>query len=320
MSVTASAPAKVILLGEHFVVYGEPAIACAIDLRARVKVSESSDAIYVKSLNFNLEQVFHEGIENVEGTAYRKLKPVYIAARETLKKLNVDTGLKVYVDSEIPVASGLGSSAAVAAATVKAVSTLIGEDLGLEEVRKIAIESERYVHRNPSGIDPTISTYGGMIIYSKKTGVRKLNVREKLSLIIGDTGIQRSTGEQIKLVEGIARDYPEIFNYISKAARKLVLKASSDLERGDLTSFGRLMNVNHGLLSAVGVSCLKLEELIYTARKAGALGAKLTGGGGGGCMVAIATPERKVAVAEGLRSLGVNVYTTEVTYEGVRVE
>ena len=239
MSVTASAPAKVILLGEHFVVYGEPAIACAINLRARVKVSETDDSIYVKSLNFNLEQVFDEKREEIEGEAYQKLKPVYIAAKETLRKLKVDAGLRIYVDSEIPVASGLGSSAAVAAATVKAVSTLIGRDLSLEEVRRIAIESERYVHKNPSGIDPTISTYGGILIYSKDKGVRRLNVGGELNFIVGDTGIQRSTGEQIRIVGETARDYPNMFDHILKAARKLVLKASSDLEQGDLTSLGR---------------------------------------------------------------------------------
>jgi len=321
LKVTASAPAKLILFGEHFVVYGEPAIACAIDLRVKVKAEERDDGlIYVESSDFDAECIFPQHNNGIESEAYRILKPIYIAAEKTLEALDVETGLKIEIDSQIPVAAGLGSSAAVAAATVKAVSTLLGETLSLKDICLIATEAERTVHSNPSGIDPTISTYGGVIIYSKKRGIEKLKVGCGLNIIVCDTGIKRSTGDQVNLVGEIAREYPKVFDSMLKAAREIVLTASREIELGNLTSLGKLMNLNHGLLSAIGVSCLELDELVHTARKAGALGAKLTGAGGGGCMIALSTPEKLEAIAEALRSIGGKIYTTEITYEGVRVE
>ena len=324
MEATASAPGKVILFGEHFVVHGEPAIVCAINMRVYVKVRANNEGFfYLKSKDLRASGTFKEDVfipEEGGVEASVKLEPIKLAAERTLQKLNQSIGLSIEVRSELPVAAGLGSSAAVASATAAAVNHLFGDTLTKEDISQISLEAERLIHGKPSGIDPAITTFGGILLFSMKEGFKKIPVKGELPLVIGDVGVERSTGKMVTIVNEVLRRYPHITGNIFKVGRLIVQEAVEALETSDLYRLGELMNINHGLLSAIGVSHEKIEKLVYAARKFGALGSKLTGAGGGGCMIALTVPEKIEGVVKAIEEAGGRAYIAEKTDEGVRIE
>jgi len=322
--VKASAPAKVILFGEHFVVYGEPAVVLAIDKRAyaSARLSEG-ESIYINSIDLGASGFFNREQFRVEqgGTEARtKLEPIQNAVEQVIALSNRKVGVSVEVHSSIPVAVGLGSSAAVATSTVAAVSRLLNLELSKEEIFQLAYEAERSVHGTPSGIDPAISTYGGALLFQRGKGFTPLNVEADIPLVVGNTGVERSTGELVASVHRRREQYPSIMGWIMRAGGKTALNAVEALKKGDLVAVGELMNINHALLCAVGVSHKSLEKLVHTARDAGACGAKLTGGGGGGCMIALANASKLDGVVEAIELAGGTAFVAKKTDEGVRIE
>ena len=325
MGVTASAPAKVILFGEHFVVYGEPAIVMAIDKRAYAKVELRQDKrLYLRSVNLNLAGYFENGYFQVEQgdakEAKLKFKPLKLAVEKVLEIYGENVGLDVEVKSTVPVAAGLGSSAAVAAAVIAAVGALLKVKMSKEAVFRISYEAEKIVHGSPSQVDPAVSTFGGALLFQMDTGVRPLDVKADVPLVVGYTGVKRSTRVQVAKVRDVRGKYSRVIDHVMKAAREIVLRAIDALRKGDLETLGDLMNINHALLCVLGISDESLEWLINAARKAGALGAKLTGAGGGGCMIALAENEMVKQVLEAIQMAGGSPFVARKTDEGVRVE
>lgn len=325
MGVVASAPAKVILFGEHFVVYGEPAIVLAIDKRAYAKVESRNDKrLYLHSVNLNLTGYFENGtfkIEHGNGKEARmKFEPVRLAVEKVLDICGENVGLNIEINSTVPVAAGLGSSAAVVAAVTAAVGTFLNVKVSKEDVFRITYDAEKIVHGTPSGIDPAISTFGGALLFQMGTGFKSLDVKMDIPLIIGETGVERLTRVQVEKVRGVKEKYPQIVAPIMLAAREIVLRAMDAIKEKDLDALGDLMNINHALLYGVGVSDESLEWLINAARKAGALGAKLTGAGGGGCMIALANNERLEQVLEAITRASGRAFIARKTDEGVKVE
>lgn len=324
MEVVASAPAKVILFGEHFVVYGEPAIVLAIDKRAYAKAEIRNDnRLYLHSVNLNLTGYIEKGVfktEQGDMKEARKLEPVKLAAEKVLERFGRNVGLNIEINSTVPVAAGLGSSAAVAAAVAMAVSTLLNLKLSKEDIFRTTYEAEKAVHGTPSGIDPAISTFGGTLLFQMDTGFKPLDVGLDVPLIIGNTGIERSTRLQVEKVRNMREKHPQVVDYILRAAREIALRAMDALKENDLETIGELMNINHALLYGVGVSDESLEWLVNAARKAGALGAKLTGAGGGGCMVALSKEEKVTQVLEAVQKAGGRSFIAKKTDEGVRIE
>jgi mevalonate kinase len=322
--VEASAPAKVILFGEHFVVYGEPAIVLAINKRAHAQARlRKDDQIYINSHNLKASGFFkgrHFTAEKGGKEAENKLQPLKTIIQKILDKSSGKTGIDVTVESSIPVAVGLGSSAAVAVSVAAAVSQLLSVSLSEREIFQLAYEAEQLVHGTPSGIDPAISTYGGALLFQKNKGVEPLRIDVDIPLVIGNTGIQRSTGKLVALVRERRDRYPTIMTPVIKAGGEIVRKALGALKEGDLATIGELMNINQALLSAVGVSSEPLEKLIQAARNAGSYGAKLTGGGGGGCMIALASQNMLEQVANAIRKAGGQALTAHKTDEGVKIE
>jgi len=325
MGVVASAPAKIILFGEHFVVYGEPAIVLAIDKRAYAKAENRSDKrIYLRSVNLNLAGYFENGTFKIEQgdakEAKLKFEPVKLAVKKVLEKHGENVGLNIEINSTVPVAAGLGSSAAVVAAVTAAVGALLNVKMSNEDVFRITFEAEKIVHGTPSGIDPAISTFGGTLLFQMDTGFKPLDVRMDIPLVIGDTGVERSTLVQVEKVREMKERYPHVVEPLMWAAREIVLRAMEALKENNLETLGELMNINHALLYGVGVSDESLEWLINAARKAGALGAKLTGAGGGGCMIALAENERLEQVLEAIRRAGGRPFMARKTDQGVKIE
>ncbi len=325
MGVVASAPAKIILLGEHFVVYGEPAIVLAIDKRAYARVERRNDnRLYIRSTDLNLVGLFENDSFRVEQgdlkEAKMKFEPVKHAVEKVMEKYGKHVGLDIEINSTVPVGAGLGSSAAVIAATTAATGAILDVKLSKEDILRITFAAEKIVHGTPSGVDPAISTMGGTMLFQMDTGFKPLEVKTDIPLIIGDTGVGRSTRVQVEKVRDLVDKYPRVTEPFMKAACEIVSRAIDALKENDLETLGVMMNMNHALLYGVGVSDESLEWLTNAARKAGALGAKLTGAGGGGCMIALAREEKLEQVSEAIQRAGGRPFVARKTEEGVRIE
>ncbi|MDP2767344.1 MAG: mevalonate kinase [Candidatus Methanoperedens sp.] len=293
---TCSAPGKIYLFGEHAVVYGEPAIACAVELRTRVS-AKSSDAITIYS-----------GIGNT-GLDFE----VHPYVSSAIKRLG-SPDVSIEITSDIPVGSGLGSSAAVTIATLAAINIEFGLGYENEKLAKIGHEIEKEVQGAASPTDTFVSTFGGVVeIPSRK----RLNLLD-CGIVIGNTNKGASPKKTAKLVKQVAalkEEYPDAINPIIKTIGSFARQGEVLVSEKNYTSLGKLMNVNHGLLDALGVCTMKLSTLVYAARNAGAYGAKLTGAGGGGCMVALTDSPHKVADA--IEKAGGQAIITRFTSEGV---
>jgi len=322
MAVEASAPGKVILFGEHSVVYRGPAVVLAIDKRARVVAEErSDDKIYIDALNIGFSGYFvgdkyHP--EQGERWRGRRLAAFKLAARRTMEHLGVESGLNLIIRSEIPIAVGLGSSAAISVATVAAVGALLGAGLPKEEICSLAYEGERMVHGTPSGVDNNISTYGGILRYEKGVGFERFEMEGSLPFVIGNTRRKRSTGRMVNKVRSLRDRNPEILDSIIDSLGVLSRKGLSALLGANLPRLGNLMNINHGLLAALGVSSPELDMMVHASRRAGALGAKLTGAGGGGCMIALAEQPVLRRVENAIRRERGDPIRVRLSYEGVK--
>jgi len=325
MRAYASAPGKAILLGEHSVVYRGPAIVLAIDLRAHVWAGERRDGyIQIEAPDvgaagyFDAEGGYHPLRGGVE--RWRSLNPIKVVAEEAMRRLDADRGLSIRVESEIPPAVGLGSSAAISVATAAAVMLLLsGERPSREEVCEIAYEGERIVHGTPSGIDNHISTYGGALRYERGRGFERFTV-ERLPLVIGDSGRRRSTGALVARVRRLRERHRGVVDAVIDAIARLSEEGYEALRGGDLRRLGELMDIDHGLLSALGVSTRELDRMVHAARMAGALGAKLTGAGGGGCIIALVEEKRRRGVAEAVRRVGGQPLRASFSDVGVEME
>jgi len=323
-AVTASAPAKVILFGEHFVVYGQPAVVLAIDKRASATAQLRKDErISINSIDMRIAGTFKgDRFQATKGgsKARLRLEPIRNAVQQVLGKAGKKVGVDVSIRSSIPIAAGLGSSAAVATSTVAAVSHLLGLQLSRDEIFRMAYESERLVHGTPSGIDPAISTYGGALQFQRGRDFIDLKVETNIPLVIGNTRVERSTSELVTKVRQIREGYPSVVDLIFITGARTALLAVEALRKGNLQTVGELMNINHALLSAVGVSHESLERLTYAARNGGAYGAKLTGGGGGGCMIALTEEKKMKKVMVAIVRAGGIAFEARKTDEGVRIE
>ncbi|RLI66582.1 MAG: mevalonate kinase [Candidatus Asgardarchaeum californiense] len=318
----SSAPGKIILFGEHSVVYGHPAIVGAINLRAKSYVKSIDDKkIEIFSKNYGIRSSF--SFTELDDFELRKddvLLPVAYSAYIAMSFLDQKKGLSITIDSDIPKGAGLGSSASVAVATIHAVSTHLGYQLKKEEISKLAYEAEKLVHGTPSGIDNTAATFGGLIYFRKPNNLQRVTLSAELNIIIGDTGVSRQTKVLVAKVRQLLSKYPNLINSILNTMGNLAELALTSLKNNDLLSVGALMNINQGLLYSIGVSHEKLDNLIYAALHAGAIGAKLTGAGGGGCMFALVTPKNINKVAQAIQEHGGQPYITSLTTKGVTLE
>ncbi|MEN2975254.1 MAG: mevalonate kinase [Candidatus Caldarchaeales archaeon] len=296
----ASAPGKVILFGEHFVVYDKPAIVSAIDLRARVEISiYSREGVWLREKRMSN----HPAVRAVE----------YI-----VQSKGFSSGLNIKISSDIPPSVGLGSSASIAVSSAAAASLIVLGRLDRELVEEAAFEGEKIVHYNPSGIDTTIALNGMGGLYRRSIGFTKINIPIEKILII-DTGRMRKTGEMVKRVREYMERNPERFNELLMIEEKLVNEALDMFKIGDLEGVGRLMLKNQELLREVGVSSNEIEETVRLALASGAYGAKLTGGGGGGCVICLVDEDIMDRVSKNI-SRFFRTYVVRLLAEGVREE
>lgn len=276
--ICSKAPAKIILFGEHFVVKGRPAIVTAVDLYAKTCIQETDNGRHIlvsKQLRMKTD-LDKEAIP----IQLAQFKQIY---RIINKRYGEVEGFKAVIDSDIPLSAGMGSSAATAVSFAHALLRFVGAEFSLSDVNKIAYEAEKIVHGKPSGIDNTISTFGGMLYY-RRGYVEKLDVAwpEELSLIVVDSGVKRNTGKVVLDVLSRYDRHEEIMKYIYDAAEMVVEKAKKLILSNKFCELGELMSINQGLLVSIGVSILETDRIIYSMIEKGALGAKISGAGRGG--------------------------------------
>jgi len=296
---------KVILLGEHSVVYGRHAIAVPVPQTIRVKVEDCKEGVTLMIPSWGIEYQLDKDIEQRQSFE----KP----AGAILERLNLSNkGMRIEVFPDIPRGMGLGGSAAIAVAIIRGLSNHFNLGLSDEEVNGMAFESEKIAHGNPSGIDNTMATFGQPLIY--RTGepplVERLNINESFSLVVGFSRHEGVTAKTVRNVREGWRKNTAMYEKIFDDIDDLVLKSVTAIQNNDFALLGQMMNFCQGLLNALQVSNPELERLIGLAREAGALGAKLTGGGGGGAMVALVKNESEVAEAiesEGFETLSFTV-------------
>ncbi len=321
MLVEASAPGKMILFGEHSVVYRGPAVVLAIDRRAKVYARKRDDTkIYVDADNLGFSGYF-EGDEYtaVRGKAWRgrNLQALNVSARKTLERLGVEGGADIKVRSMIPIAVGLGSSAAICVATVAAIERLYDGGLTQEEISNIAFEGETIIHGKPSGVDNNVSTFGGVMSYDREEGIKRHKLDAEIPFVIGNTRKKRSTKKMVEGVAALKEHNPKVMDDVIDSMGDISRDGLDALMSNDIFRVGDLMNINHGLLAGIGVSTMKLEILVHTARQNGALGAKLTGAGGGGCMIALAEEMDISEIERAIRRRKSDSYRVALTDEGV---
>lgn len=307
----AKAPAKVILFGEHWVVHGGRALASAIGLYSSVYAEPLGEGLVVESRNLGV-------VEDVS-----KSCRVFCNLRRSFEYIadGVLWPARITVDSEIPVGAGLGSSAAVAVSASAAYACVGGLDVTPELVSNAAYESEKLVHGTPSGVDNTVSAFGGFLLYRRGEGFKAIRVGSlsDVTLLVIDTGVTRSTAKAVNLFTSRLKRLGSIGQDLLRLAESIVEEALHALRKGDAVRLGELMDVAHGLLNAMGVSHTELERAVHIARASGALGAKLTGAGMGGSAIALVEKERAATVAENLRRLGFQVYSGALGVQGVSV-
>ena len=293
-SASASAPGKVILLGEHSVVYAEPAISAAIDRRLAVSIRLAAGGSPRADAKCHAALVCAAGAFDLEPAT-----------------------LQIEISSRIPPACGLGSSAALSLALVRALADLTGAKLSDAEVLRRAGEVENVFHGTASGVDVAASASGGVVWFERpapanaEPRVEPLALGRPFDLVIGLSGEVRSTAGPVSRLRLRHDRHPDLYGAFFRLAGDLVRAGRESLVRGDFDTLGSLMDAAQGLLNAFGVSTPTLERMVSIARAAGALGAKLSGAGGGGAMIALA-PERGAAVAGALTAAGFEAFVTTI--------
>ncbi|WP_327051450.1 mevalonate kinase [Halomicrococcus gelatinilyticus] len=324
----SSAPGKVYLFGEHAVVYGEPAVPCAIERRATVTVEERDDdrlRVHAQDLSLDGFTVEYSGETGAtpdvdvstplveEGIGY--VDAAVSEAREAADAPNA--GFDITIESEIPLGAGLGSSAAVTVAGIDAATRELGVDLSDEEIAERAYRAELAVQDGQASRADTFCSATGGAVRVEGDDCRSIDAPD-LPIVVGFDGGAGDTGKLVAGVRALREEYDFAADTVESIG-DVVRRGEDALADGDLAELGRLMNFNHGLLEALGVSSRSLDGMVWAARDAGALGAKLTGAGGGGCIVAL-DPTDETTTALRFTPGCEDAFRAELDTDGVRAE
>lgn len=307
------APGKIILFGEHAVVYGEPAIAIPIlDVTATARVTPIIGAapgkVHVQAHDIQLNTLLDNLAEN---------DPLAAAIRATLQEItpNHTPAFTIQLDSTIPIAAGMGSGAAVTVAIIRALSAFLGQPLPNERISELAFEIEKLHHGTPSGIDNTVVTYQKPVYFQRNHPLQTLSIQSPTYWVLADTGEKTPTMETVADVRALHASAPEATEAIFAEIGQIAQDARRTLTQGDLDNLGPLLDRNQTLLEELQVSSPRLENLIAAAREAGALGAKLSGGGRGGNIIALVPPAKVRQVEEALQNAGATRVLTTILRE-----
>ena len=294
-----SAPGKVILFGEHAVVYGRPALAAPVcQVRALVEVRAGVPGSGVTLVSHDLDETI--SLRNAAGD-----HPLALAARLALARLELEEpDWQLTIASSIPIASGLGSGAAVSAAIIRAVANAAGQRLEAFAVSELVYEVEKLHHGTPSGIDNTVIAFGQPIYYVRGSAPQHFEIAKPFMLAIADTGVRSPTRVSVGAVRQAWQERPEQLEAAFDRIAAIVEAGRTAIIAGKPEALGPLMDENQNELRGLDVSSPLLDSLAAAAKRAGALGAKLSGAGRGGNLIALVTADSAAAVATRLREAG----------------
>jgi len=306
----ASAPGKVILFGEHFVVYGIKAILCAINKRITVTAEKvEGNKISIKSNIGNLELDSNKLISEINSP----LKPFYYLADKMIR--NQNTGIDIKVESDIPLGVGLGSSSACCVAGAAAISRLFKETTK-EEILEMAIEAEKTIFKDTSGADCTVCTYGGIMEYDKKKGFIKIESKPNFHLVIANSNIEHSTNSIVAKVREFKEKNEEEFSRLCDNESKLVEDVLELLKIDNIKKLGEKITENQKYLETIGVSNNKLRDMIQVGQKT-SFGAKITGAGGGGCIFALTDMSNLDQTMNEFQSNNYDCFSVKIDFKGL---
>ncbi len=302
-AIKSSACGKFILVGEHAVVYGQPAIALPLSSRRITLYVEPQ--LLAPSGKI---KVFFPAL-GLDGEPVDQLPsnhPIYRAVWEVINYLSLSQSpsCDLRFNSQLPIGTGLGSSASMAVATIRGLSEFLGHTLSDAVTNELAFECEKYVHSNPSGVDNTVITYEEPVFYQKGQELVSLTPAADLHFVLADSGIQKSTGET---VSGLAERYqadPALIKPKIESIGQLAKSARRAIETGNLAEIAEAINQNQRLLAELDLSCPELDHLVNVALESGALAAKLTGGGKGGHILALVKADRVETLLQNLITKG----------------
>ncbi len=294
----ATAPGKFILTGEHAVVYGTPAIACPVaGVHAKAQVYPSdTEGIAVDAVDINTKIRTSIDLDH----------PISLATNNLLQHFEIEKApaLHVKLSSTIPIAAGLGSGAAITTALIKGLTQAMDLQLSTAELSSQVYEIEKLFHGTPSGIDNTVIAYAQSVWFIRDEALEPINTVSQFDILIADTGV---ASETMTAVAGVRERYtkaPSQYRAYFDAITELGHQARTHIENGHITALGPILSKNHVLLQNIGVSSSELNTLVDAATNAGALGAKLSGGGVGGNMIALVEPNTISSVTTALFNAG----------------
>jgi mevalonate kinase len=316
-----SAPGKLMLFGEHAVMYDCPCIVTAVDQRLTL----AAFPIKERELRLNAPEVgvmeYRKDLDTfgIVGNGPKGVSFVEAAVKLFKERFELPFGVAIETKSEFA-GSGLGSSSAAAVCTIKALSELLGKKLSHEELFALSYKAVLEVQETGSGFDVAAAIWGGTLLYV--FGGEKIEPIpvENLPLVIGHSGIKAETPLMVKLVQEKYQRQKKIMEKIFALMGEIAMQARGSLEKGDFKQVGKLANINQGLLEAIGVGCGELTRLILAARNSGALGAKLSGAGGGDCMIAFVDENKKEMIEAAIRGAGGKIISAKTNAEGVKVK
>lgn len=307
----AEAPGKIILVGEHFVVWGSTALAAAIDKKA-VAITELADEDEVISEDYGTRSKIAHNI--VKG-----LYPIAKAIYATKEQIGSKKQVKITLRSDIPHSSGLGSSSAVAVATVASVANALGASLSTKEIFDLAMVSEKIVHGTPSGIDVAVAAYGGILLYKKGEVPKQVDVDGKLDVVIAISGLSRKTASMISRVAQVREKSPKFFSSLVSSSAYLSALSAQSLGQGNSDDLSASMIFHNAALSWLGVSTPATDKMIEISLENGALAAKITGGGGGGAVIALAKQGKTDNIVRALRDKEFDAFAVRLPQQGVKI-
>lgn len=307
---------KVILLGEHSVVYGQPALAAGLSpgAEALFKQDLSCDSVTLTIEGITPEPLVTRAADTTD--LARAVAALLDESARVLKLHRQDLRGALWARLYLPAGGGVGSSAALGVACARAIGQAMqSHEPSLADVIHLGMSWEKVFHGNPSGLDHTVAAYGGAGLFVRNEGFTPVRLAAPLRVLFADTGERTPTKETVAGVAKLRERRPEVVDKTCDAIGVLVRNAVLALQENDLRALGQLMDLNQNLLSSLMVSTPRTEELCGLARDNGAYGAKLTGGGGGGCVIAIAPNDCCEPILSSWKKAGSRVFSSLITVE-----
>ena len=311
---SAEAPTKIILSGEHSVVYGYPAIVLAVEPKVRAEARLVDDTV-VRVSSSRLGTAEYDLVSS-KFKGERRLLPALEVVRSVLETCACTSGLVVETSGDVPVAAGMGSSASAFVSTALATFQAAGVDPSKAQLFDAAMVGEKLVHGRPSGVDVEIAVSGGVMTYVKGGESRHMEIDADFPLLVVNTGLERSTGDMVEKFRSSLESGGEEKKRLLDTMGSITESIEDALGKMDLDLIGHLMTANHCLLSSFGVSVPALDTIVAQSIMAGALGAKLTGAGGGGSAIVLARPDLMSMVTDKMGQIGFKSFLARLSHEG----